>query len=212
MRVKALLSRLRTNTTISINAIKPIVEDVAKYNIRDLKLECKVMDLKDVTKTKHENAENNLVDLRFINYINDESDYHILNARMTVLFMKGKNTFRLELFGTISAKYENERYIAKLQEYLYSYMTKSLEENKDFMKFREIRFPDTLSSLYRNTPGWQSIQTMDFTWIDRNESETIAKITNGLLDNRSIINFDEETDDDGSDMVVNITYDGRRSI
>ena len=96
MRVKALLSRLRTNTTISINAIKPIVEDVAKYNIRDLKLECKVMDLKDVTKTKHENAENNLVDLRFINYINDESDYHILNARMTVLFMKGKNTFRLE--------------------------------------------------------------------------------------------------------------------
>ena len=80
------------------------------------------------------------------------------------------------------------------------------------MKFREIRFPDTLSSLYRNTPGWQSIQTMDFTWIDRNESETIAKITNGLLDNRSIINFDEEPDDDGSDMVVNITYDGRRSI
>ena len=87
-----------------------------------------------------------------------------------------------------------------------------MKDNKDFMKFREIRFPDTLSSLYRNTPGWQSIQTMDFTWIDRNESETLAKITNGLLDNRSIINFDEETDDDGSDMVVNITYDGRRSI
>ena len=38
MRVKALLSRLRTNTTISINAIKPIVEDVAKYNRLEIRV------------------------------------------------------------------------------------------------------------------------------------------------------------------------------
>ena len=63
VRIKELLQHLRTNTTISITALKPIVEDVSNYDIRDLKLETKVMDLKDITKTKHENAENNFIDL-----------------------------------------------------------------------------------------------------------------------------------------------------
>ena len=212
VRIKGLLQHLRTNTTISITALKPIVEDVVKYDIRDLKLESKVMDLKDITKAKHDNAENNLVDLRFINYISEEPDEHLLNARMTVLFMRGKRTYKLELFGSAYAKYKNELYVMKLQEYLYSYMTKSLEDDVEFMKFREIKFPDTLASLYRKTASWKSVELMDFTWVDRDETPTIAKITNGLLDHRSLYDLEEEEKDSGKNTIVNVNYDTPRMV
>ena len=212
VRIKELLQHLRTNTTISITALKPIVEDVSNYDIRDLKLETKVMDLKDITKTKHENAENNFIDLRFINYINEEPDKHLLHARMTVLFMRGKKTYKLELFGSAYARYRNDRLVLKLQEYLYSYMTKSLEDNEEFMKFREIKFPDTLSSLYRKTASWQSVEHMDFTWVDRDETPTIAKITNGLLDHRSLYDLHEEEPDSGDTMVVDVNYDNTKGV
>lgn len=207
MALAKLLLHLRTNTTINVDILTPIVEDVQNYDIRDLRFMTKVMTLKDITKFPHENAENNLVDIRFIKYTTDEtSDFHELHARMTVLFMKGRKTFRMELFGTISAKFKNECYIAKLQEYLYTFMARSIETNGKFKEFREISFPDTLSSYYRKTPGWETVNLMDFTWIDRDETPTINKITNGLLDHRSICDVEEPEEDDGSDLTVPVTY------
>ena len=204
-----LLSRLRTNTTINVDILTPIVEDVQNYDIRDLKFMTQVMDLKDITKTRHENAENSLVDIRFINYISDEdTDFHELHARMTVMFMKGRKTYRMELFGTISAIYKEDWYIVKLQEYLYTFMSKSVETNEEFKKFREIRFPDTLAPFYRGSSNWKRVDLMDFTWIDRDETPTIAKITNGLLDKRSFYDVKEPEENDGSNLVVPVTYGG----
>ena len=204
-----LLSRLRTNTTINVDILTPIVEDVQNYDIRDLKFMTQVMDLKDITKTRHENAENSLVDIRFINYISDEdTDFHELHARMTVMFMKGRKTYRMELFGTISAIYKEDCYIVKLQEYLYTFMSKSVETNEEFKKFREIRFPDTLAPFYRGSSNWKRVDLMDFTWIDRDETPTIAKITNGLLDKRSFYDVKEPEENDGSNLVVPVTYGG----
>ena len=198
-----LLSHLRTNTTINVDILTPIVEDVQNYDIRDLKFMTQVTDLKDITKTRHENAENSLVDIRFINYISDEdTDFHELHARMSVMFMRGRKTYRMELFGTISATYKEDLYIIKLQEYLYTFMAKSIERNEEFKKFREIQFPDTLSSFYRGSFSWKRVDLMDFTWIDRDETPTIAKITNGLLDNRSLypIKEPEEIDNKIEDL------------
>ena len=204
-----LLSHLRTNTTINVDILTPIVEDVQNYDIRDLKFMTQVTDLKDITKTRHENAENSLVDIRFINYISDEdTDFHELHARMTVMFMRGRRTYRMELFGTISATYKEDLYIIKLQEYLYTFMAKSIETNEEFKKFREIQFPDTLSSFYRGSFSWKRVDLMDFTWIDRDETPTIAKITNGLLDNRSLYPIKEPEENDGSNLVIPVTYGG----
>ena len=204
-----LLSRLRTNTTINVDILTPIVEDVQNYDIRDLKFMTQVTDLKDITKTRHENAENSLVDIRFINYISDEdTDFHELHARMSVMFMRGRKTYRMELFGTISATYKEDLYIIKLQEYLYTFMAKSIETNEEFKKFREIQFPDTLSSFYRGSFSWKRVDLMDFTWIDRDETPTIAKITNGLLDNRSLYPIKEPEENDGSNLVIPVTYGG----
>ena len=204
-----LLSHLRTNTTINVDILTPIVEDVQNYDIRDLKFMTQVTDLKDITKTRHENAENSLVDIRFINYISDEdTDFHELHARMSVMFMRGRKTYRMELFGTISATYKEDLYIIKLQEYLYTFMAKSIERNEEFKKFREIQFPDTLSSFYRGSFSWKRVDLMDFTWIDRDETPTIAKITNGLLDNRSLYPIKEPEENDGSNLVIPVTYGG----
>ena len=204
-----LLSHLRTNTTINVDILTPIVEDVQNYDIRDLKFMTQVTDLKDITKTRHENAENSLVDIRFINYISDEdTDFHELHARMSVMFMRGRKTYRMELFGTISATYKEDLYIIKLQEYLYTFMAKSIETNEEFKKFREIRFPDTLSSFYRGSFSWKHVDLMDFTWIDRDETPTIAKITNGLLDKRSFYDVKEPEENDGSNLVIPVTYGG----
>ena len=204
-----LLSHLRTNTTINVDILTPIVEDVQNYDIRDLKFMTQVTDLKDITKTRHENAENSLVDIRFINYISDEdTDFHELHARMSVMFMRGRKTYRMELFGTISATYKEDLYIIKLQEYLYTFMAKSIERNEEFKKFREIQFPDTLSSFYRGSFSWKRVDLMDFTWIDRDETPTIAKITNGLLDNRSLYPIKEPEEIDGSNLVIPVTYGG----
>ena len=204
-----LLSHLRTNTTINVDILTPIVEDVQNYDIRNLKFMTQVMDLKDITKTRHENAENSLVDIRFINYISDEdTDFHELHARMSVMFMRGRKTYRMELFGTISATYKEDLYIMKLQEYLYTFMAKSIERNEEFKKFREIQFPDTLSSFYRGSCSWKRVDLMEFTWIDRDETPTIAKITNGLLDNRSLYPIKEPEEIDGSNLVIPVTYGG----
>ena len=197
-----------TMTTISIRAIKPIVEDSANYDLQNLKFEFKIMSLKEC---RYNQSEKNLVDLRFIEYESND-DHHRLNARMTVFFLRGKKNYKMELFGSVSAIYTDERMISKMQEYLYWYMTKSLEENHEFMEFKEIRFPDSLSELYRKYPGWRTVNIMDFSWVDRVSNQTISKIMNGLIDNRTFAEDEADSDEDGSDMTVDVNFDNTKKL
>lgn len=200
-----------TMTTISIRAIKPIVEDSANYDLQNLKFEFKIMSLKELRKDQYSQSDQNLVDLRFIEYESND-DHHRLYARMTVFFSRGKEQYKMELFGSVSAIYTDERMIPKMQEYLYWYMTKSLEENHAFMEFKEIRFPDSLSELYRKYPGWRTVNIMDFSWIDRDSTPTISKIMHGLIDNRTFAEDEADSDDDGSDMTVDVNFDSTKKL
>ena len=206
MRAKLLRSINSAIPTISIRAITPIVEDSQNYDLRELKIEYHVLSLKDVSKQAHPNADSNLVNLRFIEYVSD-NDTHKLNAQLTIYFERNKKTYKMELFGWISAIYTDPNLVVKMQEYLYWYMTKSLEENDAFMKFKEIRFPDTLMSFYRNDPGWQRVNLMDFSWVDTDATDSISKITHGLLDNRSFMTTESSEKSEDGDLKVDVRFD-----
>lgn len=209
MNLAKLLQRVNSKIqTISIRVITPLVEDSANYDLHELKFAYNIMSLKDLTKW-HIN-DRDTVDLRFIEY-EQCGDKHTLHARMTIFFTRSTKQYKMELFGSISARYTNQRLVTKLQEYLYWYMTKSLEENEAFMEFKEIRFPDSLSELYRKT-GWQNVNIMDFSWIDQDSTPTISKITHGLIDNRTFAEDEDDSDEEGSDMKVDVNFDSSKKL
>lgn len=209
MNLAKLLQRVNSKIqTISIRVITPLVEDSANYDLHELKFSYNIMSLKDLTKWRI--SDRDTVDLRFIEY-EQCGDKHTLHARMTIFFTRSTKQYKMELFGSISARYTNQRLVTKLQEYLYWYMTKSLEENEAFMEFKEIRFPDSLSELYRKT-GWQNVNIMDFSWIDQDSTPTISKITHGLIDNRTFAEDESDSDEEGSDMKVDVNFDSSKKL
>ena len=53
---------------------------------------------------------------------------------------------------------------------------------------------------------------MDFSWVDRVSTQTISKIMNGLIDNRTFAEDEADSDEDGSDMTVDVNFDNMKKL
>ena len=80
------------------------------------------------------------------------------------------------------------------------------------MEFNEIRLPKSRTELYRKNQGWRTVNIMDFSWVDRVSTQTISKIMNGLIDNRTFAEDEADSYEDGSDMTVDVNFDNMKKL
>jgi hypothetical protein len=150
----ATLRSLQDNS-ISIDALQKIIGDLKNHQIRNLSFNCRVADLRDVTRAHNGHAPDT-VSISYVKNVELEDGLHKMDATLTVYFTRRSEVYRLVAYGSISGEFDSGYmgYTFILQDYLYYFMTKTIENNRAMQEFREIHFPDSLEELEAKTPNW----------------------------------------------------------
>lgn len=169
MRTRELLRSLQDNS-ISLDAVRGILEDSESKNLQNLRFSFQVTSIEKVD-GKHKGLKARYREDYEITFLNATSsdDEHRMNAKFVLYFRPFRfdtAVYKLTGYGTICATFDvnYNYYFYVMQDYLYMYITRTLSSNKDFREhiLGDGEFPEHLQELKPNSDTWEVFETRKY--------------------------------------------------